>query len=202
MPDGRSSSKADLTGRKWASAPRTWISLKPRMAQRGSGSRLRSAILLFIEAKNGAAREVALAFGVPPMLLGIPGDNTFANFAEANRTFWRQTVVPLVGRVAEAISHFVTPTMGAVRLVPDLDQVEALSPDRDALWKRVNDAGFLSDDEKREAVGYGRGQFFPHAGLRLSFPHATHGRRQSPSAVEDRTGPPQGREGRNFNKDQ
>ena len=110
----------------------------------------------FIEAKNGAAREVALAFGVPPMLLGIPGDNTFANFAEANRTFWRQTVVPLVGRVAEAISHFVTPTMGEVRLVPDLDQVEALSPDRDALWKRVNDAGFLSDDEKREAVGYGR----------------------------------------------
>ena len=44
----------------------------------------------FIEAKNAAAREMALAFGVPPMLLGIPGDNTFANYAEANRTFWRQ----------------------------------------------------------------------------------------------------------------
>ena len=34
----------------------------------------------FIEAKNGAAREIALAFGVPPMLLGIPGDNTYANY--------------------------------------------------------------------------------------------------------------------------
>jgi phage portal protein BeeE len=31
----------------------------------------------FIAARNGAAREIALAFGVPPMLLGIPGDNTF-----------------------------------------------------------------------------------------------------------------------------
>ena len=51
----------------------------------------------FIEAKNMAAREMALAFGVPPMLLGIPGDNTYANYAEANRVFWRQTVVPLVG---------------------------------------------------------------------------------------------------------
>ena len=27
--------------------------------------------------------------------------------------------------------------------------------ERDALWKRIGDAGFLSDDEKRAAVGYG-----------------------------------------------
>jgi Phage portal protein/Glycosyl hydrolase 108 len=33
----------------------------------------------FIEAKNVAAREIALAIGVPPMLLGIPGDNTYSN---------------------------------------------------------------------------------------------------------------------------
>ena len=49
----------------------------------------------FLEAKHTAAREIALAFGVPPMLLGIPGDNTFANYAEANRVFFRQTVLPL-----------------------------------------------------------------------------------------------------------
>ena len=62
----------------------------------------------FIETKHVAAREIALAFGVPPMLLGIPGDNTFSNYAEANRTFWRQTVLPLVHplRLAEdAANH-------------------------------------------------------------------------------------------------
>ena len=32
-----------------------------------------------MELKHAAAREIALAFGVPPMLLGIPGDNTYAN---------------------------------------------------------------------------------------------------------------------------
>lgn len=109
----------------------------------------------FIEAKNIAAREIALAFGVPPMLLGIPGDNTYANYAEANRSFWRQTVVPLVGRMADGVAQLLQPyEKGALRLLPDLDQVEALAPDRDALWKRVNDAGFLSADEKRQAVGY------------------------------------------------
>jgi HK97 family phage portal protein len=110
----------------------------------------------FIEAKNIAAREIALAFGVPPMLLGIPGDNTYANYAEANRVFWRQTVVPLACRMADGMAQLLQPhETGVIALVPDLDQVEALAPDRDALWKRLNDATFLSADEKRAAVGYG-----------------------------------------------
>jgi HK97 family phage portal protein len=109
----------------------------------------------FTETKNASAREIALAFGVPPMLLGIPGDNTFANYAEANRTFWRQAVVPILGRVTDALTNFIGPQFGeGLRLSFDLDQVEALGPDRDALWRRVNDASFLSVDEKRAAVGY------------------------------------------------
>ena len=43
----------------------------------------------FMEAKHSAAREIALAFGVPPMLMAIPGDNTYSNYQEANRVFWR-----------------------------------------------------------------------------------------------------------------
>jgi HK97 family phage portal protein len=109
----------------------------------------------FIEAKNAAAREIALAFGVPPMLLGIPSDNTFANYAEANRSFWRQTVVPLASRLAEALSGFLLAEFGELRLTHDLDQVEALAGDREALWSRVEKASFLTNDEKRAAVGYG-----------------------------------------------
>lgn len=104
-------------------------------------------------AKDGAAREIALAFGVPPMLLGIPGDNTFANFMEANRSFWRQTVLPMASRMAEAMTGFLCE--GGMRLAHDLDQVEALAADREALWARVGKAEFLTDDEKRQAVGYG-----------------------------------------------
>jgi HK97 family phage portal protein len=110
----------------------------------------------FMEAKNGAAREIAFAFGVPPMLIGIPGDNTYANYAEANRAFWRQTVLPLVARTAAALATWLGPAYGgAVRLGFDADAVEALSAEREALWRRVNAADFLSRDEKRQAVGYG-----------------------------------------------
>lgn len=111
----------------------------------------------FMDARNGAARDIALAFGVPPMLLGIPGDNTYSNYQEANRAFWRQTVLPLVLRVAAALQNWLGPAWAeGLRLDVDRDAIEALSADRDALWKRVNEAQFLSDDEKREATGYGR----------------------------------------------
>ncbi|UXN73460.1 phage portal protein [Devosia sp. A8/3-2] len=107
----------------------------------------------FIEAKHAAARDIALAFGVPPMLLGIPGDNTYANSAEANRALWRQTPVPLVVRVAEELSNWLSPAFGGAIVVPDFDGVEALAEDRAALWERVGNAPFLSDAEKRAMVG-------------------------------------------------
>ena len=109
----------------------------------------------FLEAKHTAAREIALAFGVPPMLLGIPGDNTYANFQEANRVFWRQTVLPLAARIGAAIAQWLAPQFGAdLRLVIDTDRIEALAADRAALWERVTAAPFLTLNEKREAVGY------------------------------------------------
>ncbi len=110
----------------------------------------------FLEAKHAAAREIALAFGVPPMLLGIPGDNTFANYQEANRVFFRQTVLPLAARVGNAIAQWLSPQFGeAIRVVVDSDRIDALSADRAALWQRVGNAAFLTLNEKREAVGYG-----------------------------------------------
>ncbi len=109
----------------------------------------------FVEAKNGAARDIALAFGVPPMLLGIPGDNTYANYQEANRAFYRLTVLPMIFRTVGALSGWLAGRMGEdVKLVPDLDQVTGLIGERSEVWARMKDADFLSDAEKRQAVGY------------------------------------------------
>nr|WP_245515385.1 phage portal protein [Rhizobium deserti] len=109
----------------------------------------------FIEAKNAAARDIALGLGVPPMLIGIPGDNTYANYQEANRAFYRLTVLPLMARTAASFSSWLSDGYGeALRLEPDLDRIAGLASEREALWARVGAATFLSDDEKREAVGY------------------------------------------------
>jgi HK97 family phage portal protein len=111
--------------------------------------------LEFTSGKREAAREIALAFGVPPMLLGIPGDNTYSNYKEANRALWRQTILPLADRIFGAIGNWVQPTYAGIRIGYDLDQIEALSSEREEAWKRVENADFITTDEKREAVGYG-----------------------------------------------
>ncbi len=108
----------------------------------------------FLKTKDGAAREIALAFGVPPMLLGLPGDNTYSNYQEANRAFYRQTILPLVKKTANALGSWLSAAKGVdVALEPDLDQISALAPERDALWKRVSEAEFLNEVEKRRLLG-------------------------------------------------
>ncbi len=141
----------------------------------------------FIEAKHVAAREIALALGIPPMLLGIPGDNTYSNYQEATRTFWRQTVLPLVSRTAKSLSAWLAPAYAGVRpsgsdaiaprepqleLRPDLDAIEALSVEREALWARLEKATFLTPDEKRAAVGYGPLEGSDPAGLTKGFKYS------------------------------
>lgn len=109
----------------------------------------------FAETRAVAAREIALAFGMPPMLLGIPGDNTYANYAEANLSFWRQTVLPLVSRTAASLTRWLAPRFGeGLRVGFDADAVDALAQARQGVWQTLNDAGFLTVNEKRAAAGY------------------------------------------------
>lgn len=107
----------------------------------------------FTQGKHAAAREIALAFGVPPQLLGIPGDNTYANYREANAAFWRGTVAPLAERAARALTGWLGAKFPGAKIAPDLDAVPALSTERDALWSRLQAASFLTDAERRRLAG-------------------------------------------------
>jgi HK97 family phage portal protein len=108
----------------------------------------------FLQARNSAAREIALALGVPPQLLGIPGDNTYANYREANLAFWRMTVLPLAEKMAASLSVWLDAPMGGdVDVRCDLDRVPSLSAEREALWARLEGASFATLEEKRKLAG-------------------------------------------------
>lgn len=108
----------------------------------------------FHETKLSAAREIALAFGVPPMLLGITGDATYANYAEAHRAFYRLTVLPLATRVTASVAWWLSEHLGEeIELRPDPDQIPALAEDRNQQWARIAAADFLTDAEKRALLG-------------------------------------------------
>jgi HK97 family phage portal protein len=109
----------------------------------------------FLEAKHSSARDIAQAFGVPPMLLGIPGDNTYANYREARLALWEETVLPLLGHLCDELNGWLAPTFaGDLALALDLDEVPALTLRRERRWEMLRRAEFLSVNEKRAAVGY------------------------------------------------
>lgn len=108
----------------------------------------------FIETKNSAARDIAMAFGVPPMLLCIAGDNTYANYKEANRAFWRQTIIPQMLKTCAALSRSLHPIFpGRWTLVPNFEAIEAIADERLANWAKIDALNTLNEDEKRELIG-------------------------------------------------
>ena len=109
----------------------------------------------FIDGKKMSGREIAQAFGVPPMLVGIPGEATFANFREARFHLWEETILPLATKLLGSLSQWLV-AEGALSspLAFDLDQIQALQPKRDALWARISNSTFLTDNEKRALLGF------------------------------------------------
>ena len=108
----------------------------------------------FVALKEGAARDIALAFGVPPVLVGLPGDATYANAREAGRALYRQTILPMASRILNGLGAMLSDWLGPVTLAVDTDQLSELAEDRARLWEQVGAAAFLSEAEKREMLGF------------------------------------------------
>ena len=109
-----------------------------------------------IETRFAAARDVSLALGVPPLLLGIPGDSTYNNYREARLALYEETVLPLLDNFLDALNNWLVPAFGAnLRLVPNLEAVPAIADKRRELWTMADSSQDLTINERREIKGYG-----------------------------------------------
>ena len=107
----------------------------------------------FVALKAAAAREIALAFGVPAMLLGLPGDAAYANYREANKALWRLAILPLAETILTGIAQGLNGWVADASLKVALDRVPALAEDRERLWASLARADFLTNEEKRAMLG-------------------------------------------------
>ncbi len=109
----------------------------------------------WLAGRDAAARDIALAFGVPAQLIGIADSQTYANMAEARLAFYEETVLPLLARIVAAFDHWLVPMFDEnVSLDFDRDEISALTVRRDVLWDKLQKVDFLTVDEKRAALGY------------------------------------------------
>jgi len=109
----------------------------------------------FIETKNGAARDIALALGIPPQMLGIKGDNTYNNMSEARVAFWEETVLPLLGKFCSSLSHWLSFHFDEELIFThDIDNISALNVKRQTLWDNLKNSDFITNEEKRQMLGF------------------------------------------------
>jgi HK97 family phage portal protein len=109
----------------------------------------------FIQTKNSAARDIAIAFGIPANLLGIQGDNTYSNMSEARIGFWEDTVLPLTKFIYSRLQNFYNlSSQDACRVKLDTDSISALTEKREKMWGYVQASTFLTTNEKRNMLGF------------------------------------------------
>lgn len=109
----------------------------------------------YLNCKDSTARDICMAFAVPPMLLGIPGDTTYNNMAEARLSLWENNILPWAYTIRDDFNAWLSPMFGdEYRIDIDEDKISALAPRRESIWGKMETADWISPDEKRTATGY------------------------------------------------
>ena len=109
----------------------------------------------FLEGQAEAARGIAQLFGVPPICVGMHGDERFSNYKEARVHMWEETLLPMLGLVMSSFEKLLSFVDPKICLEYSKDDIDALSLKREMLWERTNNAQFLTINEKRGMMGFG-----------------------------------------------
>jgi HK97 family phage portal protein len=110
----------------------------------------------FINNKQVTAIDICQAFGVPPEMIGL-GQKTFNNYKEARKSFYQETVLPIMDVIQSEFNSWLIPMFDKNKtlvLKYDKDDIEALQIDRKEKFDMVNSATYLTQNEKRHATGY------------------------------------------------
>ena len=112
----------------------------------------------FIQLKNMSAKDIALVYGVPSQLIGIPDAQTYSNFSEAKLALYNETIIPLLDRFQSDLNEWLSPMFGDdLELRYDIDSIPAMAEQRRRVFESVTQGvqnGILTRNEAREQLGY------------------------------------------------
>lgn len=105
--------------------------------------------------------RIASVFGVPPILVGLwigLEHATFANYQEARKSLWEETLIPLHRRISDKLTHGLAIEFGADRLIDfDRSGIEALQETqdlRDLRAMKAWDSGLITMNQANLELGY------------------------------------------------
>lgn len=108
----------------------------------------------FVNGKKMTALEIAQTYNMPPELIGLM-PATYQNRKEARKALYTEVVLPVLDILLGNFNNWLLPRYAeGLYLDVNTDAIEALSEDKDSLFKRANESKFLTVNEQREMVGY------------------------------------------------
>ncbi len=107
----------------------------------------------FHEGAREKARGIAMGFGVPPQIIGIPGESKFKNYETAMLSFWENLILFYIRFYAAEYNNWFFAEDDIHFLEPILDDIPALAPRRKETWDKAQKSDFLKINEKRKMVG-------------------------------------------------
>ena len=111
----------------------------------------------FLQNKHMAAKDIALCFGVPSQLIGIPDSQTYANVQEARLALYEETIIPLAQRIISDLNEWLAPSFGdEINIQYDFESVPAITERRRRIYENVTAAvreGIITRNEARDRLG-------------------------------------------------
>jgi len=111
----------------------------------------------FLNLKHMSATDIAMCFGVPSQLVGVPDAQTYANVAEARLALYEEAIIPHLRKIASDLNEWLVPMFGEnLSLDFDIDSIPALSERRKKIYENVTSAvreGIMTRNEARKIVG-------------------------------------------------
>ena len=111
----------------------------------------------FMNMKHMAATDIALCFGVPSQLVGVPDAQTYANVAEARLALYEETIIPHLRKIESDLNEWLVPMFGeGLNFSFDIDKIPALAERTRKIYENITSAvreGIMTRNEAREAIG-------------------------------------------------
>ena len=111
----------------------------------------------FINLKHMSATDIALCFGVPSQLVGVPDSQTYANVAEARLALYEETIIPHLRLIQSDLNEWLMPMFGeSLGFEYDLQSIPALAERERKTYENITSAvreGIMTRNEAREKIG-------------------------------------------------
>ena len=111
----------------------------------------------FINLKHMSATDIALCFGVPSQLVGVPDSQTYSNVAEARLALYEETIIPHLRKIQSDLNEWLLPMFAEnLKFEYNIDEIPAITERRKMIYENVTQAvreGIITRNEARERLG-------------------------------------------------